>query len=102
MTTAEAEMEMRGMAIMVAINFAGRMLSESDGTYGLLIDVVQDAMRDWAKAAVEEEREACAEIAMEWVRANTTPLGIAAVDEWGRVALKIARKIRARSDAKLD
>jgi len=36
----------RDRATQVALNFAGQTISIADGTYELLIDVIQDAMRD--------------------------------------------------------
>jgi len=59
-------MTIRERAIIAALNFAGLTISTADGTYETLILVISDAMDDYAKIAIEEEREACAEIADHW------------------------------------
>lgn len=103
MNAIQAAIELRDRAVQVAINFAGRAILESDGTYDLLITVVQDAMREWAKAAIEEEREECAKILdnqAEYYRKmwqNSGPDSAAFHQTAAKIAAHLAREVRARS-----
>lgn len=89
--TVEDGIDLRDRANQVALSFVGRRISSADGSYSLLITIVQDAMREWAKIAVEAEREACAKIAEAEIEGASTY-------QWSHAAESIADKIRARSE----
>jgi hypothetical protein len=101
MSEIEAEIDLRDRAIQLALGFAGRTISESDGTYNLLITVAQDAMREWARHRVEEEREACARIAQEKLdKVNAMPGGDPGLTYSAVMAADIRDAINKRSRGK--
>lgn len=55
--TIQSRIDLRDRAVQAALTFAGRTVSSGDGSYGLLITVIQGAIEDCCKIAVEEERE---------------------------------------------
>jgi hypothetical protein len=62
--TIQERLDLRDRAVQCALNFAGRHISSADGSYDLLISVIQDAMDEWASVRVKAEREACLTIAV--------------------------------------
>lgn len=71
--TLESIVEMRDKATQIALNFAGQRISSSDGSYELLIEMIQHELIESAEAAQKEqaattakaERMECAKIVHE-------------------------------------
>jgi len=62
--TVQERLDLRDRAAQAALNFVGQSISSADGSYDLLISVIQEAMGEWASERVKAEREACLTIAV--------------------------------------
>jgi hypothetical protein len=91
--TIEERLDLRDRAVQAALNFVGQSISSADGSYDLLISVIQDAMDEWASVRVKAEREACLTIAVN-TRENYHNLRRG----WRPAAFIIENLIRSRTD----
>jgi hypothetical protein len=81
--------DLRDRAIQAALNFAGRTISSSDGTFDLLVTVIQGALQECAKDSAEKMRARCLDIVGAWTSLTGPESSISAM-----TARKIERKIR--------
>jgi hypothetical protein len=55
-------MNTRDRAVIAALNFAGQTISSADGSYDLVVAVIQDALIEAAEEAAKAERTRCLEM----------------------------------------